>query len=162
MSDLRWKFQRDAAASAARRLAKFGVRIGRAAPPPPVRPDPVAAITEAAARCVVAIDDRCFPSGYPSGECPGYLYAVRQVDGGPVKIGKAIDPVARMGEIQRMNPRPLMLVGLSHHQIEESWLHRRNRRRRLHGEWFDIDENPLPLVGDLCFVCDANSKRRQP
>jgi hypothetical protein len=97
------------------------------------------------------IDDLCFPEGAPNA---GYVYAVRQAGGGPVKIGMAHDPVKRLLGIQCMNPHPLIVLGLAHGAANEGHLHNRHKASRLHGEWFALDENPLPIT-DTCLTCSA-------
>lgn len=88
--------------------------------------------------------------------CPtppvGWLYALRCESVKLTKIGKAVDPVARIAELERMNAAPLILVGLAHGMRAETELHRRHSARRAHGEWFAIDVNPLPFDG-RCVVC---------
>lgn len=45
-------------------------------------------------------------------------------------------------------------------QLRATWLHRIHRPQRLHGEWFALDRNPLPVRG-VCFIC-AEARRRAP
>jgi hypothetical protein len=82
----------------------------------------------------------------------GWVYAIGCPSIGMIKIGKAVDPIARLAELERMNAAPLVLLGLSHGLWLETTLHRRYAAHRHHGEWFKIDENPLPDV-ITCTTC---------
>lgn len=82
----------------------------------------------------------------------GWLYALRCDAVGLTKIGKAIDPLPRIAELERMNAASLRLLGLAHDQRHESVIHRKYGAHRRHGEWFAIDENPLPFDGK-CATC---------
>lgn len=67
---------------------------------------------------------------------PLFVYFIED-DGGPVKVGKAYDPIARLSELQCGNPRPLslkhvILAGPSTEQtIHQTWWFARG-----FGEWF--------------------------
>jgi len=72
----------------------------------------------------------------------GWVYAVQPVDGGPIKIGFAADPVARMAKLQAMSPVALRMLGVVRGSIEiEGLMHASLAAHRLHGEWFaDADD----------------------
>jgi hypothetical protein len=113
--------------------------------------DPVKVLVVQTMEAMRYIDRLCFPDGDIAPDA-GYVYAIQARDGGPIKIGKAAAPADRLAGIQRMNPAPLVLLGLAHGDAEERHLHDRYMKRRLHGEWFAIDENPLP-IGGTCLTC---------
>jgi hypothetical protein len=46
------------------------------------------------------------------GSRPAYVYFVRPVGGGLIKIGWAVDPVRRCKQLQTSSPAPLPIVGL--------------------------------------------------
>lgn len=61
-----------------------------------------------------------------------------QMDGGPIKIGRARNPEARRQQIQTGSPVPVCLIavvqdGDRHFEAE---LHQRFSRHRISGEWF--------------------------
>jgi hypothetical protein len=90
----------------------------------------------------------------------GFTYVIRQVGQSVVKIGKAIDPPARLADIQRMNGGELELVSLSHYNRLEGELHREHAVVRRHGEWFALDVDPAPLVEGECLGCRRFADRR--
>src|SRR6516162_9936645 len=67
---------------------------------------------------------------------PSCVYFVQVGDNGPIKIGKAVSPLARLAELQTGNPIELiprlLLLGGRH----ERFLHRRFKDCRIRGEWF--------------------------
>lgn len=66
------------------------------------------------------------------------VYFVQGRDGGPIKIGSAIDVSLRIAELQVGSPVILVLLGelpLAGVEMERE-LHRELRDYRLHGEWF--------------------------
>ncbi len=66
----------------------------------------------------------------------------------PVKIGVSDDPAARLADLQVGSPVPLLILWQTPGgQRLESALHAYFAPYRLHGEWFDFDEeNPVALV----------------
>lgn len=57
--------------------------------------------------------------------------------GGPVKIGRAVDPARRISEIQVSCPYRIHLWAISNYPVhEEPRLHGRFRKHRMWGEWF--------------------------
>lgn len=77
---------------------------------------------------------------------PLFVYFIQEVDGGPVKIGQALDPKGRLAELQCGNPRVLKLraVVLATDETEQS-LHYAWGHAAVRGEWFD-DDRLLPLA----------------
>ena len=58
-------------------------------------------------------------------------------DGGPVKIGCALNPSERLASVQTGNPLPLAILATAPggYAAEKAY-HRRWSAHRLHGEWF--------------------------
>lgn len=68
---------------------------------------------------------------------PSFVYFIQAGEGGPIKIGWAYNPSARMSELQIGNPVDLRIIGAVYGDGElESELHRKFRRLKLRGEWF--------------------------
>jgi hypothetical protein len=75
------------------------------------------------------------------------VYFVQSGDVGPVKIGIARDPLARLGELQTGNPEQLHIRHvLPGDRTMESGLHHRFREARIRGEWFGLAYLDLILV----------------
>lgn len=105
-----------------------------------------------------AIDDlTCYAN-----HAPGYTYALRSVNG-LIKIGSSMQPVERIKDIQSVNGSPIELLGLCHDALVEQVLHIRHSAHRAHGEWFEINDNPIPTTPDplTCFTCTKNSLSRK-
>jgi hypothetical protein len=83
----------------------------------------------------------------------GYVYALRCDLVGLVKIGRADVPQFRIADLERMNAAPLRLVGLAHGADFEGSIQRRHVKHRKHGEWFAINDNPLPVIDGMCLTC---------
>lgn len=70
---------------------------------------------------------------------PEHVYFIQAEHGGPVKIGKALDPVARLAQIQSGNPYRLVVRHaepvVSGYSAERA-LHQIFRDYRMCGEWF--------------------------
>lgn len=76
-----------------------------------------------------------------------HVYFIQEADGGPIKIGTAINLGKRLGGLQIGNHRELrLLVAVPCLYSLESFLHKRFAAGRLRGEWFD--EN-TPGLSDL-------------
>jgi len=73
------------------------------------------------------------------------VYFIQPESGGPIKIGVAQDPAARLAQIQFMSPLRLCLVGTipGVGAAGEAALHERFSKHRLHGEWFDISREEV-------------------
>lgn len=82
------------------------------------------------------------------------IYFIQAVDGGPVKIGFAVEPKRRIAEIQRMSPSLLRVLALIDGDRKyEGELHRYFAKLRQYGEWFKAEQelldfiaNPLPVI----------------
>ena len=67
----------------------------------------------------------------------GFVYFVQGRKGGPVKIGYAVDPQRRLGNMSTGSPVPLkLLAAIPGDRNLEADLHRFFGVGRLHGEWF--------------------------
>lgn len=101
------------------------------------------------------------------------IYVIGERRTGEVKIGTAVDPVARLAQLQNAHPRRLVLqLALPGNEREEKHLHRAFASKRLLGEWFDFgDEDaviavatasaaPLALIEDAA-VRPTTRKRRK-
>lgn len=66
-----------------------------------------------------------------------FIYFIQPVDGGPIKIGRATDPIKRLGELQVGNPYELRITRIVvAPAIQEKRLHQLFADARLQGEWF--------------------------
>lgn len=75
------------------------------------------------------------------------IYFIQANDGGPIKVGYAVDPQKRLTEIQRMSPVPLrILATINGYRKDEALLHRRFASLRLHGEWFRPSQELLDII----------------
>jgi|SRR5579859_1366545 len=81
------------------------------------------------------------------------VYFVQSVIGGPIKIGKSVDPMARLIQLQSGSPFQLRLLATTAKDIELE-LHERFAADRLHGEWF----HPSQELRD--YIVDAQKKER--
>lgn len=65
------------------------------------------------------------------------VYFVQSVNGGPIKIGCALDPASRLETLQTSYPEPLKLLAVTDGGFElERKLHEKFSDHRVHGEWF--------------------------
>ena len=89
-------------------------------------------------------------SGIVQGQNPLIgIYFVQDEDG-PIKIGHAADPIARLRTLQSGNPRELTVLGWFEAPASvEAQLHGRLLQHRIRGEWF---EN-CPAVIDALARC---------
>lgn len=72
---------------------------------------------------------------------------------GPIKIGCASDPVARLAQLQTASPYPLSLIGyVPGGEKLERELHQKYAHLRLRGEWFDctveLEQELIDMVLD--------------
>jgi hypothetical protein len=90
------------------------------------------------------------------------VYMIRAGEDGPMKIGKANDPVARCRELQTASHQRLFLMrtldGAS--QVEQ-WLHGKFADRRIMGEWFSYCPDML-VIQPPHFDEMKPSARRRP
>lgn len=79
-----------------------------------------------------------------------FVYFIRGVEGGPIKIGRASSPAMRLAQLQAMSPIQLEIIGLCRGgSIEENHLHRKFEPQRQHGEWFEPCDELLALIEPL-------------
>lgn len=81
-----------------------------------------------------------------------FTYFFQGERGGPVKIGRAINPIHRHHEVQIGHFYKLVIVGLIEADREEE-LHELCRAYRMQGEWFDAVPE---VVGELVRVLDQH------
>ena len=66
-----------------------------------------------------------------------FVYFIQEAPCGPIKIGKSVNPFARMRSLQTSHARPLhLLVALQEQEYTETLLHKRFWELHLRGEWF--------------------------
>lgn len=101
---------------------------------------------EAEREYVAAHRQELFPRG-PDGWC--YVYFIS--DGRQrMKIGRAVDPMRRLAELQVSHGQRLTLtVAVPAHAVVETAIHKRFEHLRLSGEWFAIDDELRVFVGAL-------------
>lgn len=78
----------------------------------------------------------------------GYVYFIQAADGGPVKIGWAKDPAARLLTLQCGNPQELVIRSTRFFDdaiMAEQNFHKLFWQLRVRGEWF----NANPLLCDI-------------
>ena len=69
------------------------------------------------------------------------IYFIQSGESGPVKIGKADDPVSRLSSLQVGSPDQLHIRAvLDVHDSVEGHLHSVLGNCRIRGEWFDTNE----------------------
>lgn len=75
------------------------------------------------------------------------LYAIQAGDDGPVKLGTAVDPVARLRVLQTPHHTRLHLrAAWPGERVDERALHARFGANRLHGEWFGCTPELIAFV----------------
>lgn len=75
------------------------------------------------------------------------IYAIRCGSDGPIKLGRATNPISRMAELQTAHHRPLnLLAAVKWEDNVEPWLHKFLEDDRLNGEWFNPTEQVLWVV----------------
>jgi len=66
-----------------------------------------------------------------------FVYFIECGRGGPIKVGRAVDPEFRLAELQCGNPEELILLAhVSGGEALERRLHRELAEFRIRGEWF--------------------------
>ena len=104
------------------------------------------------------------------------VYFVQDIDGGPIKIGKAVKLSLRLPTLEVASGRRLKVLGVMDGQYEtETKCHRMFNHLRVAGEWFNpgddllrfIKENAVPWDGideheDVYkFPDSVNTKKRR-
>ena len=80
-----------------------------------------------------------------------FVYAIEN-DQGHIKIGYSSDPQKRLSGLQQANSGALNLIGARrtfHPSSFEDFLHTIFAKRRLQGEWFDLDERARLVLGSV-------------
>lgn len=75
------------------------------------------------------------------------VYFIQAVDGGPIKIGKALDVHTRLSQHRRDTGKDLVVLGILDGYTElEKELHGQFSGFRVHGEWFEPAQPILDLI----------------
>jgi hypothetical protein len=78
------------------------------------------------------------------------VYFIQAGDGGPIKIGTAVDVAQRTAELQTGNhQRLIVLATLDGGRQHERALHRRFAEHRIAGEWFHAHGDIINLIRDV-------------
>ena len=78
------------------------------------------------------------------------VYFIQRGAFGPIKIGTAADPAARLRALQTGSDEPLRLLGsMDGGRPMEASLHRRFGRARLSGEWFSPSTDLLGFIAEV-------------
>jgi hypothetical protein len=86
------------------------------------------------------------------------IYFIQAGEGGPIKIGFSVDPVARLSKVQSDNAAPCRLLGvMPGDEPEEGALHSKLAKHRIRGEWFAASADVLAQVPEV--VADAEPAR---
>jgi hypothetical protein len=76
-----------------------------------------------------------------------YIYVIQAGEGGPVKIGRTVNPAERLKTLQQASAAPLIGVacwrGLA---VEEKQLHTEYTHAHLRGEWFEPEPELLEFA----------------
>lgn len=79
-----------------------------------------------------------------------YVYFMRQVSGGPIKIGHAVDPANRLRTAQPGNPDTLEILAVCRGTVKsERFLHKYFAKHREQGEWFSPAPELMELISTL-------------
>lgn len=78
---------------------------------------------------------------------PAFVYFIQRGEGGPIKIGAASNPAARLSTLQTGSPEPLRLLAATPGSLDdEAALHERFASARLSGEWFEPTADLIALI----------------
>jgi len=90
------------------------------------------------------------------------IYFIQVQNNGPIKIGYAIQPEKRFGEIQTCNHEKLRLMSVIPGGYSlETKIHNDLQKYNIHGEWFKPDHNVLSYITNLHFSEYENIDNRQ-
>lgn len=104
----------------------------------------------ALARAVAFIDGAFYENGRPRPVGKGFVYGVRSVDGGPIKIGHANIIENRLRSLQTGRPDELEVFAWFRGSADlERALHARYDDLRLRGEWFRTTTNLMLDLEDF-------------
>ncbi len=75
------------------------------------------------------------------------VYFVQAGENGPIKIGRAVNPRARIAILQSAHYQTLTILRIIDEgdATTETWLHRQFRSSRIRGEWFHHDPSMLSI-----------------
>ena len=71
-------------------------------------------------------------------------YFIQRGIEGPIKIGKARDVVSRLRDLQCASSEPLRLLGATN--VSEGVVHRKFKKERIRGEWYQPSEGLLKYI----------------
>ncbi len=78
------------------------------------------------------------------------IYFIRMGSNGPIKIGFSVEPKRRLRQLQTASPTRLLLLAVVPGELtDELAIHRRLRRYRGEGEWFENGAEVLSLLAEL-------------
>lgn len=90
------------------------------------------------------------------GRTPAFVYFIQGTEGGPIKIGRAVDVLKRLEQIQRCSPIPLRILAVvledgrrGDTPSNETALHQLFEKDRLWGEWFRPTTFLLGYIRDV-------------
>lgn len=105
------------------------------------------------------------------------VYFIQFQEGGPIKIGNAVDPVQRMADLQVACPFTLSLVmTMEGGRTKEKQIHHHFEKFRIRGEWFKAEEplltfmksggefHPIysrPDIATLAYYTEEEAKKRR-
>jgi hypothetical protein len=85
------------------------------------------------------------------------IYFIQAGEGGPIKIGFSVDPVARLSKMQSDNAAPCRLLGvMPGGEPEEGALHSKLAQHRIRGEWFAASADVLAQVPKAVVEADPH------
>jgi hypothetical protein len=74
-------------------------------------------------------------------ETRSYMYAVQAVTGGPIKLGRTVDPSSRLKGLSTASAVPLrFLITVPEWVVSEADAHEKWQHLRCQGEWFEPDQ----------------------
>lgn len=78
----------------------------------------------------------------------GWVYLVHAEGTNRYKIGRSVNPILRAKDLEKQSPYPLKLLKTFHTPdcvTDEEVLHRKFDCYRVHGEWFELPTEKIPL-----------------
>lgn len=106
--------------------------------------------TEYRDQCVADLVDKRTVKGSLT-ETGSWVYFIRAIDGGPIKIGTAQNVKGRLEDLQVAHWQNLVVLGVSpEHGDLEFQLHSAFRQDRIRGEWFRDTEELRAVMHKLC------------
>ncbi len=78
------------------------------------------------------------------------IYFLQQGKDGPVKVGKSVDPHARIRSLQTGSSEPLRVLAFAPgDERRESEIHRRLKPHRIRGEWYQPSPDVFALIAEI-------------